>query len=39
MKLALIAVLIAILNQELSQGQIFGPSKDTRDKVNAYAQS
>ena len=39
MKLVLIALLIAILNQELSHGQVFGPSKDTKDKVNPYAQS
>ena len=38
MKLVLIALLIAILNQELSHGQVFGPSKDTKDKVNPYAQ-
>ena len=39
MKLVLIALLIAILNQELSHGQFFGPSKDTKDKVNPYTKS
>ena len=34
MKLVLITLLIAILNQDLSYGQVFGPSKDTKDKVN-----
>ena len=39
MELVLIALLIAILNPELSHGQVFGPSKDTKDKVNPYAQT
>ena len=38
MKFVLIALLIAILNPELSHGQVFGPSKDTENKVNPYAQ-
>ncbi len=36
MKLVLIAFLIASLNPDLIQGQVFGPSKHTKDKVNPF---